>query len=80
VPRWDLDKKLAAVRLAVVKLEVVKLEVARTRLLHFRGRLSLPLFLCERPKQRNRYLMGELDRRDKEKAAEVGRPWWKWRG
>jgi hypothetical protein len=28
----------------------------------------------------NSYLKGELDRRDNEKAAEVGRPWWKlWR-
>ena len=28
--------------------------------------------------RRNRYLKGELERRDKEKAAEVRRPWWKW--
>ena len=28
--------------------------------------------------RRNRYLKGELVRRDSEKAARVGRPWWKW--
>lgn len=28
--------------------------------------------------RRNRYLMGELERRDKEKAADVRWPWWKW--
>ncbi len=51
---------------------IIREELAEAR------RLEGPTAEVEELRRMNAYLKGELERRDEEKAAEVGRPWWKW--